>query len=211
MDERLLELARAWHVSGAAEDGAALLLQQARYGLLSAEQILLAAWLGEPSAVLAAQDPELDPLGPRRIAQEKFDQNPGDALVIDMDPRGSLAKRVDAIKRCPGAYPRACLAALRSISAVAGRVAGPTYGLAIRAVENWIRDPSPERAELVGVIDPGEDRWLALVTGIPKGDRNLREPIQWSTYDHPQGEIGVWNALVAELIPWATAQEARPR
>jgi hypothetical protein len=219
-DARLREVERRWKTSGTVEDEAAYLVQCLRSGDLAAPLLGLAAWLEHPAALAALRSPLLDPDLFRDAgflkANKRFGSSPGDALIIDLDPRGSMAARTQRLAEW-GALRRAAIAAIRCEIAAGGDFSERAR-TALVAVEDWEVAPSAEtRSAVADCLPPDPDRpffipdapnWaVSLLHSVcpPPGMGVARAvgAVRSCASTHPGGELPVWKAICAELLPWA--------
>lgn len=78
-DEELRERERRWLITGALEDGVALLRERLRAGSLPPDRLELAAWAGSAAASQTLASPVEAPEEPERWVQGLLDLDPGEA------------------------------------------------------------------------------------------------------------------------------------
>jgi len=220
-DRRQREIERGLAGGHSLADEVAALIRRVRIGELDIEDLGLAAWVSYEPAEIALSSPDLDPEQVRaralEQADERFQGSPGDALVIDLDPRGSLSSWLGKLGRMrPYAIHRAAAAAA---SAVLGH--NPwreSTRAAVIAFEAWLLDPSPERvAAACAFLNPpgaapylpGEPHWLSslLASVSPERSRDplwtARLAVESCVYEHPEGDRGIKPAIRDEVAAWA--------
>lgn len=211
-DTRLRELERRFRASGAVEDEAAWLAARVRAGELSRAALELAAWVAHPAAERALASPELDPDQVRARAftraNQRFDASPGDALVMNLDPRGTLSNWLGELgRKHPAAAHRAAAAAAQSLFA-AGLEHGTTQE-AVRRLERWILAPTEaHRAAVLAPLAPaGNPLWLSHLLSsvspdVPNRAWRARLATEGIVHAHPDGDRAVRPAIRDELSAW---------
>lgn len=192
-DLHLRELERRWRESGAREHEVAWIRARLRAGTLRPEQAELAAWCGHQGARAA------------------LDWSGGPELAVRLPARSTLAPEhtwADEIARRAGPEGVACAlsAAARQSSWWAAEElqeeAARRVQPAVRALETWLRDPSPQALEGVSRASAGS---AALVTALVGGEASLG----------PEAAPRLLDSLVAVLAidrnghsePWRTHME----
>lgn len=154
-DQQLRELERRWRETGALEHEVALLRARVRAGALSPEQVELAAWCGHPGA------------------REALAWEGGPGLAVRL-PRRHLAEDESwaaELARRAGREGVACAlaAAARHSSWWAAEelleVSRRRVQPAVRALEAWLRRPSPESLAEVSRAGQGSDALVATLVG----------------------------------------------
>lgn len=145
-DERLRELERRWRATGAADDGAAWLVERVRIGDLEASRLMLAAYLGHHAARAAVDAPPAVP---------------GDD--------GAWLAGLEGLE--PGSATRACALAVLAVVGACRRTGRPVPAekdtrAILQAVEDWLICPCETHA-LTCYFDhgyfgeaPAEVEWL---------------------------------------------------
>jgi hypothetical protein len=199
----------------------AALIRRVRICELDIEDLGVAAWVAYEPAEIALSSPDLDPEQVRAQAfaraDRQFQGSPGDAVVIELDPRGSLSSWLGKLGRMrPYALHRAAAASARAV--LAHDPWRESTRAAVNAFEAWILDPSDERVAAVCAFLnplgappylPGEPHWLSTLLASVSPERHqdplwaARLAVESCVFEHPEGDLGIRPAIRDEVAAWA--------